>query len=90
MRTAVAFERERMHRAFALEVLRQLPPSDRHRAAERLSELAEYAITPTISALDRSRKMFALMMLKLSNRERPFQTDRDPAEGDGDKRTSGT
>jgi hypothetical protein len=50
---ALAFERERMHRGFALEVLRQMPESDRHRAAERLSEIAEYSITPSISELER-------------------------------------
>jgi hypothetical protein len=48
----MAFNRERMSRAFALEVLRQMPESDRHRAAERLSEIAGYAITPSITALE--------------------------------------
>jgi hypothetical protein len=52
-KAALAFERERMHRAFALEVLRQMPESNRPRAAERLSEIAEYAITPSTSALER-------------------------------------
>jgi hypothetical protein len=49
----IAFERDRMHRAFALDVLRQMPSTDQHRAAERLSEIAEYAITPSINALER-------------------------------------
>jgi hypothetical protein len=50
---ALAFERERMRRAFALEILRLTPEADRHRAAERLSEIAEYSINPSISALER-------------------------------------
>jgi len=48
-----ALERERMLRAFALEVLRQLPDDQRGHHANRLAEVAEYAIVPSTDALKR-------------------------------------
>ena len=51
--TESALERERMLRGFALELLRQLPEGQRAHHAGRLAEVAEYAITPATSALQR-------------------------------------
>jgi hypothetical protein len=51
--TESAHERERMLRAFALEVVRELPEGQRVHHASRLAEIAEYAITPSTGALER-------------------------------------
>jgi hypothetical protein len=53
LRSQIAQDQERMRRAFALEVLHQLPESARQHAAERLAEIAEHSITPTINALEK-------------------------------------
>jgi hypothetical protein len=47
-----ALERERIRQTFALNLMRYLPETDRHVAAQRLSEIAQYSIAPAILQLE--------------------------------------
>jgi hypothetical protein len=49
-------EQERMHRQFTLDVLNQIPESARTNAAERLAEIAEHIIRPSIKMLQKLSK----------------------------------
>ena len=62
-----------MRRAFALEVLHQLPESARQHAAERLAEIAEHSITPTINALEKLSTDARLEMRSSCLRARPYR-----------------
>jgi hypothetical protein len=51
LRTEGALERDRIRSDFALGVIGSIPPSQRPIAAERLSEIIDYVINPTTTAL---------------------------------------
>ncbi len=52
IRTEAAIERERLRKGFVLEVLRQMPSDLTGTAADRLPEMIEHAINPTMNTLE--------------------------------------
>jgi hypothetical protein len=53
IRTEAAVQRERIRKGFMLEVLRLMPNELRGTASDRLPEIIEHAINPTMDTLER-------------------------------------